>query len=165
MNEDRNTLASAINVIPPSTLSISEEAQLAFSNAPPYFKHFMDLFQKTDARNIAFLHENTNAIKGLATRVDSLENKYEKHSAEYKAEISAVRKDVAAVTAANEAQVQRLTLDDPREIVVRGIPASAVLTPRQIGDALLSVLELSHLAPLVVGWREWTPKPRAVRGD
>ena len=89
----------------------------------------MDLFQKTDARNIAFLLENTNAIKGLATRVDSLENKYEKHSAEYKAEISAVRKDVAAVTAANEAQAQRLTLDDPREIVVRGIPASAALTP------------------------------------
>ena len=121
MNEDRNTLASATNVIPPSTLSISEEAQLAFGNAPPYFRHFMDLFQKTDARNIAFLLENTNAIKGLATRVDSLENKYEKHSA--------VRKDVAAVTAANEAQAQRLTLDDPREIVVRGIPASAALTP------------------------------------
>ena len=125
----------------------------------------MDLLQKSDARNIALLHENTNAIKGLATRVDSLESKFEKHSADYKAEISAVRQDVAIVTAANVAQEQRNTLDNPREIIVGGIPASTALTSRQIANALLSALELSHLASLVVGWREWTPKPRTVRGE
>ena len=76
-----------------------------------------------------------------------------------------MRKDVAVVTAAKVAQEQRNTLDDPREIVVSDIPASAALTPRQIANALLSALELPHLASLVVGWREWTPKPRAVRDE
>ena len=91
MNTEQNALAAAAGVQPSLGLPNREETQQAFGNAPPYFRHFMDLFQRTDHRNIALLHENTNAIKGLATRVDSLDSKYEQQNTECKAGIGAVR--------------------------------------------------------------------------
>ena len=43
-------------------------------------------------------------------------------------------------------------LDNLREIVVRGILVSVAFTPRQVTNALLSALDLPHLATFVVGW-------------
>ena len=85
--------------------------------------------------------------------------------AEHKEELCAVRADVELVAAANQALAQRNALEDPREIVVRGIPASVALEPPQIATKLLTALNLPHLSPLVTGWREWNPPPRATPVD
>ena len=129
MSADEDVSTAAAGVQPPPALQSSDEAQQAFNSAPPYFRFFLDLFQRTDARNAAILHDNTCAVRGFADRVDTIERNHQLQNAERISEIRAIRNNVAILAVANEAQAHRNALDDPREIVVRGIPVSMALTP------------------------------------
>ena len=76
-----------------------------------------------------------------------------------------VRTVIARISASNQNSLNWRSLEDPREIIVRGIPQTVQQEPPQLAAALLTALELQELVPLVTKWRVWNQSGRTARPD
>ena len=56
-------------------------------------------------------------------------------------------------SAVNQDALNHRSLEDPRELIVRGIRPAVQLEPTPLAAALLTALKLQHLVPFVTGWR------------
>ena len=102
---------------------------------------------RTQAENTRLLTENTRVVNSLAFRVDAVEQSQQALSAQHDADLAAVRADIARATTANQESINERTLEDSREIVVRGIPLAVVLEPLPLAAALLTALKLEQYVP------------------
>ena len=99
-------------------------------------------------------------VDELTTRVDVIQQNQHALGARLNADLTAVRADISRANDANQAAMNLRSLEDPREIIVRGIPQAVQLEPMPLSAALLTALNLPYHAPLVVGWRAWSPPAR-----
>ena len=131
--------------------------------APPYMQCFYQLLNRTHNTQA----ENTRTLNSLVSRVGSIEQNQQALSvisARYDTELAAVRAYIARFTNAKQEERERSTLEDPREILVRGTSLSVTHEPMQLASALLTALKLERHVPLVDRWRSWNPPARAAEG-
>ena len=123
----------------------------ALRDAPPHMQIIYNFLKTSHDSNAAALVDNsrvmaetTRTLSNLITRVDEL----------------ATRVDVVEQNQHAFGVLNQRSLEDPREIIVRGSPQAVQLEPLSLSAALLTALKLPHHAPLVVGWRAWSPPVR-----
>ena len=144
----------------------------ALHDAPPYIHILYDLLKTSHDANAAAnatnaaafvqvshaLAENSRVLSSLAPRVDAVEQQPQTIdrnqaalSARHDADIAAVRAGVSFNSAVNQDALNHRSLEDPREIIVRGIPLAVQLEPTPLAAALLTALKLHHLVPFITG--------------
>ena len=112
------------------------------------------------AENSRTLADTTRALNTLASRVDEVVQSQQALSTRVNAELTLMHANVSRNTFATEESLTHRSLEDPREIIVRGIPQAVTLEPLQIAAALLTALNLPQLASLVTGFRPWNSPDR-----
>ena len=156
----------------------------ALHDAPPYIHVLYDLLKSSHDANAAanatnaaalvqvshVLAENSRVLSSLAPRVDAVEQQLQTIdrnqaalNARHDADIAAVQAGVSFNSAVNQDALNHRSLEDPREIIVRGIPPAVQLEPAPLAAALLTALKLHHLVLFITGWRAWDPPARADR--
>ena len=146
----------------------------ALHDAPPCIHVLYDVLKSSHDANAAAnatnaaalvqvshaLAENSRVLSSLAARVDTVEQHLQTIdrsqvplSARHDADIAAVRVVVSYNSAVNQDALNHRSLEDLREIIVRGIPPAVQLEPAPLVAALLTALKLQHLVPFVTGWR------------
>ena len=146
----------------------------ACRDAPPHMQLFYNLLKSSHDANAASLADNLRVMAGstrtlcsLATRVDELVARVDvvvqtqdALSGRLDADLTAVREDITRITATNRDSINQHSLQELREIIVRWIPLAVQLEPLHLAAALLTAINLPHHAPLVYGWRAWSPPAR-----
>ena len=152
---------------PYSELDAEGTIGAALRDAPPHMQIIYNLLKTSHDSNAAALADNSRVIAEttqtlsnlitrfdeLATRVDVVEQNQHALGIRLDADLTAVRADITRANATNRDSLNQRSLEDPREIIVRGIPQAEQLEPLPLSAALLTALKLPHHAPLVVGWR------------
>ena len=117
------------------------------------------------AENSRNLADTTHSLNTLASRVDEVVQSQQALSTRVNAELTSMHANVSRNTFVTEESIIHRSLEDPREIIVRGIPQAVTLEPLQIAAALLTALKLPKLAPLVTEYRVWNPPAREGPAD
>ena len=151
-----------------NVLDANGSIRAALQEAPAYMQVFYNLLKSSHDSNAAALAElkrshvensaalaensrvlavTTHALTTLASRVDEVAQNQQALSTRVNTDLAAVHENVSRNAASiREAKVYR-SLEDPREIIVRGIPAAVQLEPMQIAAALLATLKLQQSYP------------------
>ena len=125
-------------------LELDEDGSIraALLDAPPYLQVFYNLLKSSrdsnaatfaelkssHATNAAAPAENSRvladticALNSLSTRVDEVEQNQQALTARLDVDLAAVHENISRNTASNRESLTQRLLEDPREIVVRGI--------------------------------------------
>ena len=159
---------------PYSLLDADGAVGAALRDAPPHMQIIYNLLKASHDSNAASLADNSRVmadttrtlanlvtrVDELATRVDVIQQNQHALGARLDADLTAVRADISRANDAHRASLNQRSLEDPREIIVRGIPQAVQLEPMPLSAALLTALGLPHHAPHVVGWRAWSQPAR-----
>ena len=156
---------------PYSALDPDGTSEAVLLNAPPHMEIFYDLIKTAHDSNAAalaelkaahssnaallaenshVLAETTHALISLATRVNVVEQSQQALATRVDADLTEVRANVSRVTAANSEHRNHRSLEDTRQIIVRGIPSVVCHEPLPLATALLSALKLERYVSLVV---------------
>ena len=148
---------------PYSQLDADGAIEATLRDAPPHMQIIYNLLKASHDSNAASLADNsrvmadtTRTLNNLVTRVDELTTRVDVIQQNQHA-LNARLNDISRANDANQAAMSLRLLEDLREIIVRGIPQAVQLEPMPLSAALLAALNLPYHAPLVVGWRAWSP--------
>ena len=112
------------------------------------------------AEHSRILADTLRTLGSLVTCVEQLEESNISLATRHDADITEVCTQISRNTAANQEQLAHRVIDDPRQIVVRGIPPAVRLEPLPLAAALITALKLEMHVPLVVKRRAWNPPAR-----